>query len=214
MKAKISYTGLQRIVQYFVAEDAMREAILNAVIHKQYESGIPIQVSVYKDKLYIGNIGRLPADWTVENLYRKHNSKPYNPDIAHVFYLAGHIESWGRGVEKMFESCKTNNLPAPIYHVNSTDILIEFNAPKGFIIDNFAEVTEGVTERVTERVTEKELEVLQLLLEDPGYTSNALAEKLNVSRKTIANRIRSLKQKNVITRIGSDTKGHWRINKF
>lgn len=60
MKAKISYDGLQRVEEYFVSEASMREAILNAIVHKQYESGVPIQISVYKDKLYITNVGKLP----------------------------------------------------------------------------------------------------------------------------------------------------------
>lgn len=94
MKAKISYDGLQRVEEYFVSEASMREAILNAIVHKQYESGVPIQISVYKDKLYITNVGKLPDHWTEETLYQKHGSKSYNPNIAHVFYLAGHIESW------------------------------------------------------------------------------------------------------------------------
>lgn len=142
-------------------------------------------------------------------LYQKHSSKPYNPNIAHVFYLAGHIESWGRGIEKIMNSCKENNLPLPIYHVHPSDIMVQFNAPKRLVIDNFAEITE----KVTERVTEKELEVLKLIMEDPGYTSSVLAEKIGVSRKTISSRIRSLKQKNIIIRIGSDTKGYWKIIK-
>lgn len=77
--------------------------------------------------------------------------------------------------------------------------------PDRLIINNFAEVTE--------KVREKELEVLKLLMEDPGYTTSVLARKIGVSRKTVSNRIRSLKQKNIIIRIGSDTKGYWKIIK-
>ena len=51
-------------------------------------------------KLYIANCGHLPENWTVENLFEKHASQPFNPNIAYVFYLAGFIESWGRGIEK------------------------------------------------------------------------------------------------------------------
>ena len=98
MKAKISYEGIQRVEKYFVPREALREALLNAVCHKQYQSGIPIQVSVYSDKLYIANMGQLPASWTFDNLMDKHPSKPYNPLIAQVFYLVGFIESWGRGI--------------------------------------------------------------------------------------------------------------------
>lgn len=99
MKAKISYEGMQRIERYFVPEAALREALLNALCHKDYSLGIPIQISVYDDKLYIANCGQLPENWTIENLMSKHASKPFNPNIAHVFYLAGFIESWGRGIE-------------------------------------------------------------------------------------------------------------------
>ena len=100
MRAKITYEGMQRIERYFVPEEALREALLNALCHKQYQSGVPIQISVYEDKLYIANCGCLPENWTLENLMNKHASSPYNPNIAHVFYLAGFIESWGRGIEK------------------------------------------------------------------------------------------------------------------
>ena len=67
-------------------------------------------------------------------------------------------------------------------------------------------------DRVTEKMTEAEQELLMLLLEDPAYTYAVLANKLGVSRKTISSRIKSLKDKGIIQRIGSDTKGHWQIN--
>lgn len=67
MRAKITYVGIQRRERYFVPEAALREALLNAICHKQYESRIPIQVSVYEDKMYVANVGRLPENWTLEN---------------------------------------------------------------------------------------------------------------------------------------------------
>ena len=76
------------------------QALLNAVCHKQYQSGIPIQISVYEDRLYVANVGSLPEDWTLEKLMNKHTSKPYNPNIAYVFYLAGFIESWGAALRR------------------------------------------------------------------------------------------------------------------
>lgn len=93
MRAKITYEGIYRRERCFVPEAALREALLNAICHKQYESRIPIQVSVYDDRLYVANVGRLPENWTLENLMGKHASSPYNPDIAHIFYLASFIES-------------------------------------------------------------------------------------------------------------------------
>lgn len=91
--------------------------------------------------------------------------------------------------------------------------MIQFNAPERLVIDNFAKVTEKVTEKVIEKVTEKEMKVLELLIEDPSYTTNYIAEKLSLNRKTISLRIKSLKEKGIIVRDGSDKKGYWKIIK-
>lgn len=145
----------------------MKEALLNAVVHKQHESGIPIQINVYSNKLYIGNIGQLPETWTVENLFEKHNSKPYNPNIAHGFYLAGQMESWGRGIEKICSSCKENNLPLPIYHVKPTDIMIQFNAPESLVIDNFIDMDVKLNDRLNDTMKS----ILKQVSIDPAYTT-------------------------------------------
>lgn len=208
MRARISYVGVQRRERYFVPEAALRETLLNALCHSQYSYGVPIQISVYEDKLYVANCGQLPENWTAENLLKKHASRPYNPNIAHVFYLAGFIESWGRGIEKICEACKEEDLSVPEFTVNPSDIMVKFTAPEDRIVHSPGKVTE----RVTERVTEKEYEVIELLRIDSGYTYTDMAEKLGVSRKTVSGRIKSLKEKGVIIRVGSDTKGYWNIN--
>ena len=204
MKAKISYEGIQRVEKYFVPREALREALLNAVCHKQYQSGIPIQVSVYSDKLYIANMGQLPASWTFDNLMDKHPSKPYNPLIAQVFYLVGFIESWGRGIEKIYEALEKENLPKPKYIINPTDIMIKFTAADSFI--------EKVTEKVTEKLTKREQDILKFLKNTPEITMPQLAENLGMSRKSIAKYIKGLKDKQIIERVGSDRKGYWKIN--
>ena len=209
MRAKITYDGMQRIERYFVPEAALREALLNALCHKEYQSGVPIQISVYADKLYIANCGRLPENWTLENLMRKHASSPYNPNIAHVFYLAGFIESWGRGIEKRCSACKKDGVPQPEYTINPGDIMVKFTAPG----DRIVKVAERVTDRVTDRVTENERAVILLLEEDPGYTMQQLAKRLSVSRKSIASRLKKLKEKGVIERVGSDRSGYWKVNR-
>lgn len=209
MRAKITYEGMQRIERYFVPEEALREALLNALCHKQYQSGVPIQISVYEDKLYIANCGCLPENWTLENLMSKHASSPYNPNIAHVFYLAGFIESWGRGIEKICSACEKDGVPQPEYTINPGDIMIKFTAPE----DRVIRVTERVTVKVTDKVTDKEQELLTLLTEDPGYTMPQLAERMSVSRKTVAARLKKLKDAGLIERIGSDRKGYWKLLK-
>ena len=105
LKAFISYEGLHRRETFLFPYAALREALLNAVVHKDYGSGIPIQISVYDDKIVIWNSGILPQDWTIERLLGKHPSCPYNPLVANAFFRAGYIESWGRGIEKIRQEC-------------------------------------------------------------------------------------------------------------
>ena len=212
MRAKIRYEGVQRIERYFVPEAALREALLNAICHKQYQSGIPIQISVYEDRLYVANIGSLPEDWTLENLMQKHASKPYNPNIAHVFYLAGFIESWGRGVEKICHALKADKLPLPEYTIHPGDIMIKFTAPEDRVVRLNKQFTDNLSDNFSDKLSDKEQKTLELLLEDPGYTALQLAEKLHVSRVSVTKYLKALKQKGIIERIGSDRSGYWKIN--
>lgn len=109
----ISYEGLLRKEPLEYPEKALREAILNSIIHKKYE-GTTIFLSVYDDRLTIWNPGSLPDDLTVEQLQNKHRSIPRNRLIADVFFRAGYIEAWGRGFEVMRHGCREYGLPDPV----------------------------------------------------------------------------------------------------
>jgi ATP-dependent DNA helicase RecG len=126
IKAFISYEGLNRVETYEYPREAIREALLNAIAHKDYSGGVPIQISIYKDKLMIWNEGQLPENWTVKNLLEKHASRPYNPDIAHALFRSGYIESWGRGTIKIINECKKIGIPEPVFTYDSSDISVEF----------------------------------------------------------------------------------------
>ena len=88
--------------------------------------------------------------------------------------------------------------------------MIKFTAPEDRVIRS-DKVTEKVTDRVTEKVTDGEQMLLRLLAEDSGYTMLQLSEKIGVSRKTIALRLKKLKDSGVIERVGSDYKGYWKV---
>ena len=165
-------------------------------------------------KLYIANCGCLPENWTLENLMSKHASSPYNPNIAHVFYLAGFIESWGRGIEKICSACEKDGVPQPEYTINPGDIMIKFTAPEDRVIRSVTgRVTEKVTDKVTDTLDETSLKILNLLAVDPAYTTTFLAENLSLSRKTVSLRLKMLKGAGLIERIGSDRKGYWKLLK-
>lgn len=134
LKAIISYDGITRVETYPYPKEAVREAILNAIAHKNYASLIPIQIKVFDDELVISNDCVFPDDWTVENLFKKHRSRPYNPLIANTFYRSGLIESWGRGIQKITDSCKASGNEEPEFDVQKEEISVSFKALKQSIL--------------------------------------------------------------------------------
>lgn len=127
LRANIKYQGLVRIEEYPIPIAALREALLNALAHKAYESGIPIQISVYNDHLDFWNSGQLPDNLTLDNLQEKHPSIPYNPDIAQALFRAGLIETWGIGTIKMTTECKAAKVPPPKFMASTTGFTVRFS---------------------------------------------------------------------------------------
>ncbi|MGD8781536.1 MAG: ATP-binding protein [Ignavibacteria bacterium] len=108
----IDFKGLQRIEKGEYPVAAIREMLLNALVHKNY-LGATIQTRVYEDRFSIWNEGALPNGLTIDSLKKVHPSLPRNPIIADVCYKGGFIDSWGRGILKIISACKEADLPEP-----------------------------------------------------------------------------------------------------
>jgi ATP-dependent DNA helicase RecG len=130
LKGIIHYEGIQRIDRYPVAQESMREALLNAILHKDNMQYTPIQIKVFPDSVFIFNAGHLPDTWNVETLFEKHGSKPHNPLVASAIFRTGMIEAWGRGIEKILSGCERIGAPPPIIKSIGSDMSIEFIAPE------------------------------------------------------------------------------------
>ena len=129
LKALISYDGLQRTETFMTPKGAFREVILNAINHKLYESGNPIQISVYEDKIIVFNQGYWPEDIELEDLYtRKHSSFPHNPNLARTFFNSGEIEAYGSGFGKIKIECDKVNAPYPELIITPNGVTVEINA--------------------------------------------------------------------------------------
>jgi len=206
LKAGITYRGIQRVETLPVPEAALREAVLNAVIHKEYASGTPIQISVYADKLMLWNPGHLPPRWTVAKLKGKHSSQPFNPDIANAFFRAGQIEAWGRGIERILEACREAGFPEPVLEHEATGLWVKFLFP--------AETTQpGLGEKLGEKLGETRAAIVQSMRENPKTTTSKLAEKLSLSSTAVEKNIHYLKLHGYVNRIGPAKGGHWEVLK-
>ena len=99
----------------------------------------------------------------------------HDSQTPNVFYLTGFIESWGRGIEKICKTLKADNLPMPEYTIHPGDIMIRFTGPE----DRIVRVNNRVNDEVNAHVNDREKELLNHLVQDPGYTVTQLAEKMN-----------------------------------
>jgi ATP-dependent DNA helicase RecG len=109
---RIDFEGLQRIEKGEYPVAAIREMLLNALVHRNY-SGAQIQIRIYDNKFTIWNEGTLPEGLSFEALKRQHPSRPRNPLIADICFKGGYIDAWGRGTLKIINSCKEAALPEP-----------------------------------------------------------------------------------------------------
>lgn len=212
MKAAIHYKKWQRIERYFVPDEALREAVANALCHRDYAYCTPLQIKVYEDKLCINSHGGFPAGWTAETLMNGHESIPHNPRIAKVYYRAGFIENFGRGIEKICNACREDKRPLPEYNLVGGSVMLTFNAPPDWHEQLMGhKVNDGLNEKLNDRLNELEQSLFALLAEEPSITVTELATKLCVSRTSIANNLKTLKAKGYIERVGSSRKGYWHL---
>jgi ATP-dependent DNA helicase RecG len=106
---------------------ATREALANAFCHRDYTiPGGAVAVAMYDDHLEITNPGALHFGMTPEHLKKPHESKPWNPIIANVFYRAGVIERWGSGTLNIIDWCTENGNPAPAWQVHTGSVFVTF----------------------------------------------------------------------------------------
>ena len=177
-------------------KDAVREALLNAIAHKDYSGGVPIQISVYTDKIIIWNEGQLPENWTVKNLLEKHASRPYNPDIANALFRSGYIESWGRGTLKIIRECKQAGIPEPVFSYDSSDISVEFR--KDIYNEKYLQSL-NLNDRQVKAV---------LFTKEKGKLTNSDYQTLNdVSRETATRDLKQLIDKQLIKPSGQKGAG-------
>ncbi|MBR5978589.1 MAG: putative DNA binding domain-containing protein [Verrucomicrobia bacterium] len=196
MKARITYEDIQRIEVFMFPREAFREILLNAVVHKDYSSCTPIQISVYEDHMYIWNNGEMPSNLrTTESLFSKHSSKPFNPKLAHIFFISGMIEAWGRGFDKIRTACDSlYSTPMPEYDISDEGIMVHCSSNQQFLkLLGHEQVAkrDPILDPFTD--DEKPLVIAILdLLQKNGYIKNADVQSL--SGKSAASAKRFLKK--------------------
>ncbi|MEK6856993.1 MAG: ATP-binding protein [Nanoarchaeota archaeon] len=199
IRAKIK--GLLRVETWEIPLEVLREAVLNALIHRDYKGDSFVYIKIYDDSVEISNPGELPDEIKISDLYKPHLSKLKNPLIAKVFYLAGYIDTWGQGILNIIKLLKENNLSLPIFEQTQGSFRIKFKR----------EYVSETREKSPRKVPEKSQKILAVINENPHISRKELSLKLSERENTIQSRLRKLIKEGFIKRIGPDKGGHWEI---
>ncbi len=209
----MQFVGLDRKEPLEIPEEALREIICNAIIHKDYRSTF-IQMRVWADKIELWNPGGLPEGFTVETLMQPHESVQRNELIAKVFFLAGFIENWGRGYEKIKSGFEAESLQVPRFEQLHGGFMTTILREKFMAINsqNVSENTENGLQKGSQKSSQKSSQkILELIAEDSSITTQQIAETIGVSRRAIAKQVKLLQDKGRLRRIGPDKGGHWEV---
>ena len=195
----VSYQGLYRQERLPYPPDAIREALLNAIMHKDYFGG-PIFVWVYDDRLVFFNEGSLIEGLTLADLQQPHSSRRRNPTLAMAIFRGDLVETWGRGTLKMIAECRAWGLPDPLFEDKQGGFWVTFFA------DRYQEALlrqAGLTERQMKGV---------LYAKQQGRITNADYQRLNdCSRNTASADLKELVQQNWLKQQGTKGAGSYYV---
>lgn len=208
MKGLITYEGIYRREIFMFPREALREILLNAVVHKDYSSCNTIQISIYEDHLCIWNDGHMPEELrTASSLYEKHSSKPFNPKLAYVFYLSGMIEAWGRGFDKIKSACEDYyNTPLPKYDIQKDGIMVHCGANKPYLsllLRNRLGINDSQLDRFKKSEQDDILQIMQLVAEAGSVSRSEIRQVINKPKTSVARLLTKMCDMGLLAQIGS-----------
>jgi len=172
---------------------AIREALINSLIHRDYfKYNVQTQVKIFDDYIWFYNIGGLPEGITLEDLKKPHSSVPRNPLIVHIFYLAGLIEEVGSGIGRIMDSLKSQGLSEP-----------EFKEEMGgFSVRFYKDI---YTEENLRKMGLNERQIMAVMyVKEKGKITNREYQEINaVSNKTAYIELSDLVKREILVNIGS-----------
>lgn len=234
LSGKITNRSLMREERLEVPVSALREALINALCHRQWEKqNLTISIAVYDDRVEIANPGILPPKITPENIKESHESYPYNRNMAHALYRSTFLESWGSGIRRIIEACREQGVEDPTWRWDGGFVYVTFKRPSyktrqngdsykeiskdnvalnpDNVVLNVAQSTGNVAPNVApgknDVAQSLDERILQIIKSDSSIRREDIATQLSVNKKTIERHLKDLG----IKWEGHSKTGHWKI---
>ncbi len=183
---------------------ALREAVVNAICHRDYSiAGGAISIAIFDNRLEIASAGMLPFGLTVDMLKKDHRSQPRNPLLAEVFFRRGLIERWGRGTQKIVTLCVEAGHPEPEFEERAGEMIVRF-IPSAYIPPH----------RISHDLTDRQRRILHVLSDGArrSITQIRIALDLKVPTSTLRDDLNLLKQLHLLRSGGHGRGSFWQFD--
>lgn len=186
IKRSAKIVGTERLETFDYPIEAIREAITNALCHRDYRINSNVQLRIFDDRIEIWGCGPLPKPLKIEDLKIEHESIRRNPLIAECFFKIGFIEKWGTGTQRIIESCLEEGLPEPLFEIKSGTLVVTI---RKYLIPSLKKYS------INER-QKKAIEYLSI----HGIITNTEYRELNpeIKRHTALNDLKDLINKDIV----------------
>ena len=197
--AKIEYKGRKEVEK--IESKALKEAVINAIVHNDYSYGNSPIVELYSDRIEITSAGGLPQELSQEE-FLEGVTAPRNKELIRVFKDVDLIENIGSGVLRILDA----------YDKSCFKFMDHFLRVSFKYKENpFEYNQEGNQEKFSKQLNETQDKIISLIKQNPNITQKEMAKILKISREKVKYHIAVLKETNILTREGSTKKGTWKI---
>ena len=206
IKVAFEFTGeISRTEIFEYPKKALRELVLNTIIHRDYTSPIDIQIKIFDKKITIFNPGRLYGDMTIEKLKTdNYQAQTRNKLIAEAFYLTNDIEKYGSGYIRVREEIKEYPTMKLEYEEMGNGYLVTLSYKN-------QKTSSKTTPKTTPKTTKEKL--IDKMIQNPKITREELSHDLDISISGVKQHILKLKKDGILTRVGDNRNGYWEIIK-
>lgn len=214
----IKIEGIHRTEKKNYPEIALREGILNAIVHRDYKSANGfLQISIFSDRTEISNYGSLPEGITVADLKKEHPSILRNPDIANICFIRQYIEMVGSGIIRILSECKKNGFKTPKWIDKNNILLLTFPGVSHVMNEGINEgVNEGININI-EGLNEGTKEVLKKIFsyidKNPLSKTTDIEKLIDKSNATTERYLKILKENKYIEYVGANKTGGYKTSK-
>ena len=190
--------GITAPATYELPPDAVGEAIVNAIAHRDYHSNASVEVRLFADRLEVWNPGALPGTLTLDSLRNDHPSVPYNPLLAESLYLTRYIERVGSGTQTMIALCREASLPEP-----------DFEQREGSFVTTLWR--DWLTDEALARynLNDRQLQAVAHVKRIGQIVNSEYQQLTGATRKTAARDLDDLVGKNIFMRLGEKRGSHY-----